>query len=124
MQIVYNIINVLSVLIFLAQFILIIGAPIFTLQYCICDGRLKWPKWLLPALSGLLLLVSMFFLVNADIREQAKVWVTSQCGMYTGPLLIEGILPFVSINMTLAVTGASVLYYRRERRKGTQEEQR
>ena len=121
MQIVNSIINVLSVLIIFAQFTLIIGAPIFTLQYCICDGRLKWSKRLFPIMSVFLLLISAFLLFNADVCERAKAWVTSQCGMYTGPLLIEGILPFVSINMTLAVTSASVLYSRRERRKGTQE---
>ena len=122
MEIVNSITNMLTVLIFLAQLVLVFGAPVFVLQYCICDGRLKWPKCLLPGLSIVLLLLSAFLLFNADIREQAIAWVTSQFGMYTGVLLIEGFLPFISIVMTLAVTGATVLYYHRERRKGTQEE--
>ncbi len=124
MGIVNNIINLLTVLVFFAQLVLLFGAPVFVLQYCICDGRLKWPKCLLPALSIFKLLLSAFLLFNADIREQAIAWVSSQFGMYTGSLLIEGFLPFVGIVMTVAVTGASVLYYRHERRKGAQEEQK
>lgn len=122
MEIVNSITNMLTVLIFLAQLALVFGAPVFVLQYCICDGRLKWPKCLLPGLSIFMLLLSAFLLFNADIREQAIAWVSSQFGMYTGVLLIEGFLPFISIVMTLVVTGATVLYYYRERRKGTQEE--
>lgn len=124
MDVAQKIVNVLVAVVVLIQFALIMGTPVFALQYLICKRRVKLSRWLLPMISIGMLLLSAFFFVNSDIREQAKAWVTAQFGMYSGAITIEGILPVFSIVMTLAVTAASVLCSRSERRRKRQGEQK
>lgn len=110
MEIINSVSNMLAGIKFLLAFAMIIIAPICALQHYICTGDLKWPKWLLPTISIFLVLLSAVILCVPELKKQAMDTVYHFGSMYSGPIVIEGLLPFSGVNMLIGVAAGYGLY--------------
>ena len=110
MEILSRMLLAVCFLFFLGLTAVIIGAPFYAWQLSICDISIKWVKWILPVVSIMLAVFSVWLRFDADLRHQTESFLYRLFGDYAAPIIIEGVLPFCATVIFIAVMAGTVLH--------------